>query len=143
MTKGEWNVKLTVFFEGPFWIGVVEDTEHGRLKACRHVFGSEPKDAEVLEFVEVFMMPLMERVTQGAEHAQEPLRRINPKRLARRAAMEMARRGISTQSQEALRLDYESRKKERACHSREQCEALQEKKRSIRIQKRKAKHRGR
>ncbi|EJW16745.1 YjdF family protein [Paenibacillus alvei] len=136
-------MKLTVFFEGPFWIGIVEDTVHGRLKACRHVFGAEPKDAEVLEFVEVFMMPLMERVTQTAVGAQEQLRRINPKRLARRAAMEMKQRGISTQSQEALRLDYESRKKERTCRSREEREALQEKKRSIRIQKRKEKHRGR
>ncbi|NEZ45071.1 DUF2992 family protein [Paenibacillus alvei] len=136
-------MKLTVFFEGPFWIGIVEDTVHGRLKACRHVFGAEPKDAEVLEFVEVFMMPLMERVTQTAVGAQEQLRRINPKRLARRAVMEMKQRGISTQSQEALRLDYESRKKERTCRSREEREALQEKKRSIRIQKRKEKHRGR
>lgn len=136
-------MKLTVFFEGPFWIGIVENTVHGRLKACRHVFGAEPKDAEVLEFVEVFMMPLMERVTQTAVGAQEQLRRINPKRLARRAAMEMKQRGISTQSQEALRLDYESRKKERTCRSREEREALQEKKRSIRIQKRKEKHRGR
>ncbi|MCY7484911.1 MULTISPECIES: YjdF family protein [Paenibacillus] len=136
-------MKLTVFFEGPFWIGIVEDTVHGRLKACRHVFGAEPKDAEVLEFVEVFMMPLIERVTQTAVGAQEQLRRINPKRLARRAAMEMKQRGISTQSQEALRLDYESRKKERTCRSREEREALQEKKRSIRIQKRKEKHRGR
>lgn len=136
-------MKLTVFFEGPFWIGVVEDTVHGRLKACRHVFGAEPKDVEVLEFVEVFMMPLMERITQTAVSAQEPLRRINPKRLARRAAMEMKQRGISTQSQEALRLDYESRKKERVCRSRDEREALQEKKRIIRIQKRKEKHRGR
>ncbi|MBG9737887.1 YjdF family protein [Paenibacillus alvei] len=136
-------MKLTVFFEGPFWIGIVEDTVHGRLKACRHVFGAEPKDAEVLEFVEGFMMPLMERVSQTAVGAQEQLRHINPKRLARRVAMEMKQRGISTQSQEALRLDYESRKKERTCRSREEREALQEKKRSIRIQKRKEKHRGR
>ncbi|MEQ7051291.1 YjdF family protein [Paenibacillaceae sp. P-4] len=136
-------MKLTVFFEGPFWIGVVENTEHGRLKACRHVFGSEPKDIEVLKFVDSLMMPLIERVTQGSEDAQEPLRRINPKRLARRVAMEMKQRGISTQSQEALRLDYESRKKERVCRSREEREALQEKKRSIRIHKRKEKHRGR
>lgn len=136
-------MKLTVFFEGPFWIGVVENTEHGRLKACRHVFGSEPKDIEVLKFVDSLMMPLIERVTQGSEDAQEPLRRINPKRLARRAAMEMKQHGISTQSQEALRLDYESRKKERVCRSREEREALQEKKRSIRIHKRKEKHRGR
>ena len=33
---------LTVFFEGPFWVGVFERVEDGRLSVCRVVFGSEP-----------------------------------------------------------------------------------------------------
>ena len=42
---------LTVFFEGPFWVGVFERIEDGRLSVCRVVFGSEPRDYEVLEFI--------------------------------------------------------------------------------------------
>ena len=55
--EGEWNVKLTVYFEDPFWVGVVEEQFGNHVKACRHVFGAEPKDAEVMEFVNTRMNP--------------------------------------------------------------------------------------
>ena len=42
--------KLTVFFEDPFWVGIFERVESGKLSVCRVVFGSEPKDYEVWEF---------------------------------------------------------------------------------------------
>lgn len=35
-------------FEDPFWTGVFERCEDGRLSAARVVFGSEPKDYEIL-----------------------------------------------------------------------------------------------
>ncbi len=41
------TVKLTVFFEEPFWVGVFERTEGGRLSACKVTFGAEPKEYEV------------------------------------------------------------------------------------------------
>ena len=44
---------LTVFFEGPFWVGVFERVEDGKLSVCRVVFGSEPRNYEVWEFVTV------------------------------------------------------------------------------------------
>lgn len=47
----EISVTLTVLFEAPFWVGVVERVEDGRLSACRIVFGAEPKDYEVWEYV--------------------------------------------------------------------------------------------
>lgn len=141
--EGEWNVKLTVYFEAPFWVGVVEEHFGNQVKAFRHVFGAEPKDAEVMEFVNTRMNPLMEQVQCGVGTETTCKRPVNPKRLARIVAREMQRHGISSQSQEALRLELESRKKERTIRSREQREALKEKKRSIRIQKRKDKHRGR
>ncbi|CAH8717614.1 YjdF family protein [Paenibacillus thiaminolyticus] len=136
-------MKLTVYFEDPFWVGVVEEQFGNHVKAYRHVFGAEPKDAEVMEFVNTRMNPLMERVQSGVGTETACKRPVNPKRLARIVAREMQRHGISSQSHEALRLELESRKKERTVRSREQREALKEKKRSIRIQKKKDKHRGR
>ncbi len=37
--------KLTVFFEEPFWVGVFERTENGKLSVCKVSFGAEPKFA--------------------------------------------------------------------------------------------------
>ena len=43
--------KLTIFFENPFWVGVFEKVIDKRLSVCKVVFGSEPKDYEVYDFV--------------------------------------------------------------------------------------------
>ena len=42
---------LTVYFDGQFWIGLVECADADRLQVARHIFGAEPSDNEVLEFV--------------------------------------------------------------------------------------------
>lgn len=42
---------LTVYFDDPFWVGVFEITMENMLSVAKITFGSEPKDAEVLEFV--------------------------------------------------------------------------------------------
>ena len=42
---------LTVFFEEPFWVGVFELIEDGKLSVCKVTFGAEPKDYAVLEYV--------------------------------------------------------------------------------------------
>ncbi len=38
---------FTVFFEGPFWVGVYERFTDAGLEACKVTFGSEPKVYEV------------------------------------------------------------------------------------------------
>ena len=43
------QVRLTVYFEDPFWVGVFERRQEGRLTAARVVFGAEPKDYTVYE----------------------------------------------------------------------------------------------
>ncbi len=38
------SVVLRVFFEDPFWIGILERVESGRMTVCKITFGPEPKD---------------------------------------------------------------------------------------------------
>ena len=38
--------KLTVFFEEPFWVGVFERIENGKLSVSKVTFGTEPKELE-------------------------------------------------------------------------------------------------
>lgn len=135
-------MKLTVFFEDPYWVGVVEVQEADGLKAGRHVFGAEPSLQEVWEYVMNDLPALVERLSCSVPAARLPVKSVNPKRLARQAAKESCSRGVSTQSQEALRLELEKSKKQRACRSREQREALAAYKREIAVRKAKAKHRG-
>lgn len=43
--------KLTVYFENPFWVGILERIENGKLFVSKVTFGAEPKDYEVCVFV--------------------------------------------------------------------------------------------
>lgn len=43
--------KLTVFFEKPFWVGVFERVEEGKLSVSKVTFGAEPKDYEIYAFI--------------------------------------------------------------------------------------------
>ena len=48
---GEVWCRLIVCFEDPFWVGVFERIQDGKLAAAKVTFGSEPKDYEVSEFI--------------------------------------------------------------------------------------------
>ena len=45
------SVSLTVFFDGQFYVGLVERTQNDMLTCCRIVFGAEPKDCEVYRYL--------------------------------------------------------------------------------------------
>jgi len=134
-------MKLTVYFDGQFWVGVVEVQDGDRVKAGRFVFGSEPKDQEVLSFILNELDAVISRMSQEVIGITLTERKINPKRVARQAAREMSKKGISSFAQEALKMEYEKRKKEKQGATRQQREDRKERQREIRIQKAKAKHR--
>ena len=76
------SLTLTVFFDDPFWVGVFERADGGRLSVCRVVFGAEPRDAEVLALV----LRRWQRLTfnEAVPAAAKPRCR-NPKRRQRAA----------------------------------------------------------
>lgn len=137
-------MKLTVLFDESckYWIGVIEQEEQGRLKACRHIFGNEPKDSEVLEFVSEKMMELISLTKVGTNAKRSKNTRVNPKRLARQASKEIAQRGLTSHAQEAIKLGLEFRKLQRKVHDRQQILEENERKYQLRVQKAKKKHRG-
>jgi hypothetical protein len=134
----EGAMNLTVYFDGQFWVGVAEESTPTGLRACRHVFGAEPSDAEVLEFVNGRLLPLLERARAGiALDAAPSDRTANLKRAAREAARAVRERGVSTFAQAALQAEYESRKVESRIATRDERDA--ERARRYLIARRKAK----
>jgi len=136
-------VKLTVFYDGQFWVGVVEEIVNGKLKAGKYLFGSEPKDQEVFAFVNTKLLDFVNGLSEQLPVEDRRPGKLNPKRLARQAAREMKAHGVSTFAQAALQLEYEKRKKEKQIVRRDRREELKEYKREIKLKKAKEKHRGR
>lgn len=131
--------KLTIYFEEPFWVGVFEELEGDKLSVCRMVFGAEPTDAEIYDFILKhyyhlrFSAPVKTEIKQKAD---------NPKRRQRNARKQMESSGIGTKSQQALQKQYEENKMVRKQFSREQREAEKQRQFELKQLKRKEKHKG-
>ena len=131
--------KLTVYFENPFWVGLYERSEQGKYEVAKIIFGAEPKDGEICDF-------LCQNWTQlsfspSIQHSMSTSPRINPKRMQRCINKEI-HEGIGTKAQQALQLQREQRKKERKIFSKEQREAEKQRQFALRQEKRKEKHKG-
>ena len=133
------KASLTVFFEEPFWVGVFERIEDGKLSVCKVTFGAEPKDYDVLEYIlhhyyELVFSPAIEIQTRQAAD--------NPKRRSRNARKHLENTGIGTKSQQALQRQREEMKKERRQFSREEREAEAQRRFEQKQAKKKEKKRG-
>lgn len=136
-------MKLSILFESPFWIALLESERDGLLYATRYVFGSEPSSENVYEFILSFQYKsLIERMTVGLPVDPAKKRQLNPKRLQRQIKREKERSGISNQSREVMRLQQEENKKERCSTSKAEQAAKRNYKREVAKQKKKQKHRG-
>lgn len=130
---------LTVYHDGQFWVGLAEHVEDGRYGVARIVFGAEPSDEEILQFV-VSKWAKLSFFCHGPAEASKPAK--NPKRRAREAAKTLKQPAMSTKAQQALASQREAMKREsvRARSQRRADEA--EARFEQRKLKRKQKHRG-
>lgn len=132
--------KLTVFFEGPFWVGLFERIEAEKLSVCKVTFGAEPKECEVWEFILKNYSHLKFSPQVDVVLKKEP---TNPKRIQREARKQTLQSGTGTKSQQALQLQREENKLERKAMIKNHREAEKQRQFELKQQKRKEKHRGR
>ncbi len=133
-------IKLTVFFDDPFWVGVFERTDGQKLSAARVVFGAEPRDTEVYLFIHENFSRL--EFGGAVDTILTPHGRTNPKRLQREAERAVKATGIGTKAQQALQAQYEARKAERKTVSRAERERLEKEHYRMKQEKKKEKKKG-
>ncbi|MEA5003377.1 MAG: YjdF family protein [Christensenella sp.] len=131
---------LTVFFEAPFWVGVFERTENGKLSVVKVVFGAEPKDSEIYAFI-LAKYDGLDFSPAVAVLVRE--KRKTPKRIQREVKKQLKTPGIGTKSQQALQRQREQSKGEQKQKRRQRQEAEAQRNFELKQQKKKAKHRGR
>ena len=103
--------RVTVFFEEPFWIGLFECIEDGRLSVAKVTFGAEPKDYEINEYIlrRYYQLKFSPAVaTDVKENAK------SPKRRQREVRKQLQKTRIGTKFQQAWNnLQQEQMKTER------------------------------
>lgn len=130
---------LTVYHDGQFWVGMAEHVEDGRYGVARIVFGAEPSDEEILQFV-VGKWEKLSFFGDDPVETSKPAK--NAKRRAREAAKVLKRPAVSTKAQQAFAAQRKAMKRESA-QARSQRRADEAETRfEQRKLKRKQKHRG-
>ena len=133
------SVTLTVLFDAPFWVGVFERVEDDKLTVAKVIFGAEPKDYEIYDFI----LKNFYRLKFSPSLIIENNRTFeNPKRKQRAARKQMQKTGIGTKSQQALQLQLEARKIELKKVNKVQQAVLKQHQFELKKQKHKEKHRG-
>lgn len=136
--------EFTVLFErqSSFWVGIYQRESDGKLEVSRIIFGAEPRDYQVYEYLlnqwkNLRFSPPVEVGQRGQPHS-------NPKRNQREIRRQMESQGYEgTKAQQALALQREVQNQEKRAsrHIRDETEKLRQF--ELRQQKRKEKHKGR
>ena len=131
--------KLTVYFEEPFWVGVFERIEDGKLSVAKVTFGAEPKDYEVQAYIQKYYFSL--KFSPAVDTVVKDIKR-NPKHMQREAKKQTMETDIGTKSQQALKLQQEQNNQERKERSRKKKEAEEQRMFELKQQKKREKHKG-
>lgn len=136
---------FTLYHDGRFWVGVYEIHEDGLVRAARHIFGSEPTNAELAVFAagrDFARLADEARAAPPVPAEQRPTARLNAKRLAKQAKKAQADEGIGTAAQRALRnaVTHHAAENKAARKRRAATEATR--RRTLARAKARAKHRG-
>ena len=133
------QIKLTVLFDGDFWIGIFERIVDNKLYVAKYTFSAEPKDVEIYNFILNNYDKL--RFSPSVEYNVKTEKKINPKRLQRLVKKQITS-SVGTKSQQALKLQQEENKTLRKNYNKEKKEKINELKFKLKQQKRLEKHKG-
>lgn len=134
------QIKLTVLFDGAFWIGVFERVIDNKLEVAKVTFGAEPKDIEIYNFILYKYQYL--KFSNGIYINKNTHKEINPKRM-KRLVKKQFEKSLGTKSQQALKLQQEQNKINRKSISKQKKEYLLKLKFEMKQKKRQQKHKGR
>lgn len=131
---------LTIFFDGQFWVGVALRESASGSEVARVIFGPEPSDAELVQWVhdeyrKLAFVPAYAGCIANVTG--------NPKRRQREARRLLEAPRTRTRAQEAFSLAMEASKSREADSRRADQRAQEERRYAQRVQRRKQRHRGR
>lgn len=137
------TIKATIFFEKRFWVGTFERIDKDGYAVARHIFGAEPTNPEIYEFV---LHHYHELKFGASKEIQVEIHRMNPKRVQREVRREMEKiketTMPSTLAQDYMREELEKKKKEKKKINSIEKQARKDEQFQLKQQKRKEKQRG-
>ena len=134
------QIKLTVLFDGTFWVGIFKKIVNNKLEVAKFTFGSEPKDIEIHNFILNNYRFL--KFSPPVKTIVKNYNKINPKRL-QRSVKNQLKKSVGTKSQQALKQQHELIKQDNKENYKIKREQAEKKKFEIKQKKKLEKHKGR
>lgn len=137
------TIQVTILLENSFWVGIFERNDAEGYAVARQIFGEEPTDPELYDFILSHYQVL--KFTEP-KNFKLVIKRKNPKRMKRevRKVMEKSKDQLkkTTRAQEVLRLELEINKKIKKTLDKKEIQEQLQKKFMLKQAKKKQKHRG-
>lgn len=137
------TIKATILFDKRFWVGIFERVDKEGYAVARHIFGPEPSDPEIYEFV---LNNFHELNFGSAKEITVTIQRMNPKRVQREVRREMEKlketSRPSTLAQDYMREELEKKKLAKKRNSSAEKQARKDQQFALKQNKKKEKHRG-
>lgn len=134
-------MELSIFYNGQFFVALVEYKMGNKSKFIQYTFGNEPDDIEVLDFIHHQLMKMIDDV-QTIVYTKNISRKVNPKRLQRQIAKEQKKPKYSTQAQIAIKKELELKKKQKRKNYKENVMHFEKEKEKLKRLKQKRSIRG-
>jgi len=124
---------FTVFFEDPFWVGILEENYNGINYMGRHIFGAEPSNSELIQF---YMYELEKIKKIKISESEIETKKVSFKKSLNKSKKIQNKKNTGTKSQnlfqrafeEILKINKKERKKEEIMNKEEKYKKKQEKK---------------
>lgn len=133
-------MKLTILFDNPFWVGIFERREVSYYAVAKTIFGAEPSDQEIYQFILTSFDSL--KFSTPRKDDGKVIKVKNYKRRYREVKNIIEKGTKVFKAQDAIRVELEKNKLERKKNRKEMERKKEEKKFNIKLLKKKAKHRG-
>jgi len=129
---------FTVFFEDPFWVGIVEENYNGINYMGKHIFGAEPSNSELLQFY-IYEFDKIKKVKISETNIET--RKMGFKKSLNKSKKAQDKIGVGTKSQNLFKMAFEegmeTKKKERKIEELTNKEEKYKKKQEKKLEKKK------
>lgn len=102
------SIKITILFDGAFWVGIFERYSDGCYSVAKHIFGNEPSNPELYDFL--LQQGHKLKFTTPNEEEGVQAGKKNYKRLVREAKKEMNKQPTVTKAHMAIKKELEQHK---------------------------------
>lgn len=133
---------LTIFHDGQYWVGMMEENNRSAIKAFKKVFGVRPSDKEILDFINSEFFIFSKKMECSLKIVISKKLSKNPKKRIKQINKEKKNTTHLSKAFAVVKLDQEKSKVRRRDSYKENKKVLERKKYERKLEVKREKHKG-